>query len=120
MTAGVDGWTVATVTGDLGAAVFRMISAPTQDGDFSALPVRQRMIPKPADRVSCASSAFPRSRTVVQAALKLVLEPTLRPTFCRSPIFRPQRRAHDAIADIHRLAPGYQWGWTPTSRRVST
>ena len=42
---------------------------------------------------------------VVQAALKLVLEPIFEADFqpC-SYGFRPNRRAHDAIAEIHHLA----------------
>ena len=48
---------------------------------------------------------------MVQAALKLVLEPIFEADFL--PVsygFRPQRRAHDAMADIHRLGTqGYQW-----------
>jgi RNA-directed DNA polymerase len=41
---------------------------------------------------------------VVQAALKLVLEPIFEADFM--PVsygFRPMRRAHDAIAEIHRF-----------------
>jgi RNA-directed DNA polymerase len=50
---------------------------------------------------------------VVQASLKLVLEPIFEADFqpC-SYGFRPNRRAHDAIAEIHHLAssPGkYHW-----------
>src|SRR5699024_133882 len=48
---------------------------------------------------------------VVQAALKLVLEPIFEADF--EPVsygFRPMRRAHDAIAEIHRLGTaGYRW-----------
>jgi RNA-directed DNA polymerase len=48
---------------------------------------------------------------VVQAALKLVLEPIFEADFqpC-SYGFRPNRRAHDAIAEIHHYAThGYEW-----------
>ena len=50
---------------------------------------------------------------VVQAALKLVLEPIFEADFqpC-SYGFRPNRRAHDAIAEIHYLASrprNYEW-----------
>lgn len=48
---------------------------------------------------------------VVQAALKLVLEPIFEAGF--SPVsygFRPGRRAHDAIAEIHMFGSrGYRW-----------
>jgi RNA-directed DNA polymerase len=48
---------------------------------------------------------------VMQAALKLVLEPIFEADF--EPVsfgFRPNRRAHDAIADIHLFGSrGYRW-----------
>jgi len=48
---------------------------------------------------------------VVQAALKLVLEPIFEADFV--PVsygFRPRRRAHDAIAEIHHFGTsGYRW-----------
>jgi RNA-directed DNA polymerase len=48
---------------------------------------------------------------VVQAALKLVLEPIFEADF--QPVsygFRPMRRAHDAIAEIHQFGThGYRW-----------
>jgi RNA-directed DNA polymerase len=48
---------------------------------------------------------------VVQAALKLVLEPIFEAGF--EPVsygFRPVRRAHDAIAEIHQFGTsGYRW-----------
>ena len=48
---------------------------------------------------------------VVQAALKLVLEPIFEADFV--PVsygFRPKRRAHDAIAEIHHFGTqGYRW-----------
>src|SRR5664279_2285909 len=48
---------------------------------------------------------------VVQAALKLVLEPIFEAEFhpC-SYGFRPKRRAHDAIAEIHQFTTRrYEW-----------
>src|SRR5699024_8709860 len=48
---------------------------------------------------------------IVQASLKLVLEPIFEADFhpC-SYGFRPRRRPHDAIAEIHMLASNrYQW-----------
>ena len=48
---------------------------------------------------------------VVQAALKLVLEPIFEADFL--PVsygFRPNRRAHDAIAEVHHFGShGYRW-----------
>ena len=62
--------------------------------------LRRLGIPTAADRV-------------VQAALKLVLEPIFEADFNPSSYgFRPRRRAQDAIAEIHYLASGtraYHW-----------
>ena len=48
---------------------------------------------------------------MVQAALKLVLEPIFEADFL--PVsygFRPNRRAHDAVAEIQRFGTqGYRW-----------
>jgi RNA-directed DNA polymerase len=78
---------------------------------FIPLPVRERMIPKPGTskrrRLGIPTA---RDRTV-QAALKLVLEPIFEVDFkpC-SYGFRPRRRAHDAIAEIHQFASrSYEW-----------
>ena len=46
----------------------------------------------------------------MQAALKLVLEPIFEAEFQPySYGFRPRRRAHDAIAEIHNFVPGVHW-----------
>ena len=48
---------------------------------------------------------------VVQAVLKLVLEPIFEADFAPCSYgFRPNRRAHDAIAEIHHFATkSYHW-----------
>ena len=77
---------------------------------FVPLPVRERMIPKPGGKLRRLGIATIRDR-VVQAALKLVLEPIFEADFhpC-SYGFRPGRRAQDAIAEIHLLPPtAYEW-----------
>jgi hypothetical protein len=76
------------------------------------LPVRERAIPKPggAGRVRRLGIPVIADR-VVQAALKLVLEPIFEADFL--PVsygFRPMRRAHDAIAEIHHFGThAYRW-----------
>jgi RNA-directed DNA polymerase len=78
---------------------------------FQPLPVRERMIPKPGSakrrRLGIPTA---RDRTV-QAALKLVLEPIFEADFKPASYgFRPKRRAHDAIAEIHQFTSrGYEW-----------
>ena len=82
-----------------------------KERQFSPMPVRERMIPKPGStkrrRLGIPTA---RDRTV-QAALKLVLEPIFEADFkpC-SYGFRPRRRAQDAIAEIHQFTSrSYEW-----------
>ena len=65
--------------------------------------VRERMIPKRGGKLRRLGIPTARDR-VVQASLKLVLEPIFEADFkpC-SYGFRPKRRAQDAIAEIHYL-----------------
>jgi RNA-directed DNA polymerase len=70
------------------------------------------MIPKKSGKLRKLGIPTVTDR-VVQAALKLVLEPIFEADFqpC-SYGFRPNRRAHDAIAEIHYLASrprNYEW-----------
>jgi RNA-directed DNA polymerase len=70
------------------------------------------MIPKTGGSGKLRKLGIPTiADRVVQAALKLVLEPIFEADVL--PVsygFRPQRRAHDVVADIHRLGTqGYHW-----------
>jgi RNA-directed DNA polymerase len=74
------------------------------------LPVRARMIPKPGGKKRRLGIATVTDR-VVQASLKLVLEPIFEADFqpC-SYGFRPKRRAHDAVAEVRYLTSrSYEW-----------
>jgi RNA-directed DNA polymerase len=112
-TPGVDGWTVAAVEETVGVAGFLDdLRAQVKDGSFRPLPVRQRLIPKGHGSGKLRSLGIPTiADRVVQAALKLVLEPIFEADFM--PVsygFRPKRRAHDAIAEIQLFGThGYRW-----------
>jgi RNA-directed DNA polymerase len=69
------------------------------------------MIPKPGSTKRRRLGIATVRDRVVQAALKLVLEPIFEATFAPCSYgFRPGRRAQDAIAEIHHLAShSYEW-----------
>jgi RNA-directed DNA polymerase len=112
-TAGVDGLTVASVEKATGVPGFLDgLRAQLKTGTFRPLPVRERKIPKPGGAGKLRRLGIPTiADRVVQAALKLVLEPIFEADFL--PVsygFRPLRRAHDAVAEINVLASnGYRW-----------
>jgi RNA-directed DNA polymerase len=112
-TPGVDGMTVALVEQRIGVREFLDdLRGQLKAGTFRPLPVRQRLIPKPGGSGKLRKLGIPAvADKVVQAALKLVLEPIFEADF--EPVsygFRPMRRAHDAIAEIHHFGTcGYRW-----------
>src|SRR6266545_3668262 len=106
--AGVDGVTPRAIANseELVAELRAALKART----FQPLPVRERLIPKANGKLRRLGIATARDR-VVQAALKLVIEPIFEADFqpC-SYGFRPRRRAQDAIAEINFLATrSYEW-----------
>jgi RNA-directed DNA polymerase len=112
-TPGVDGVTAAWVGDQVGVPGFLDdLRAALKDGSFRPLPVRERLIPKPGGSGKLRKLGIPViADRVVQAALKLVLEPVFEADFepC-SYGFRPRRRAQDAAAEIHHYGThGYHW-----------
>lgn len=111
--AGVDGDTAFYIEQRRGVEPFLAeIRSELKAGRFRPLPVRERMIPKANGKLRRLGIATVRDR-VVQAALKLVLEPIWEADFqpC-SYGFRPKRRTHDAIAEIRTFAGAphrYEW-----------
>jgi RNA-directed DNA polymerase len=96
------------------AAVAAFLSQTRQQlkaGVFTPLPVRERMIPKGSTGKLRRLGIPTAADRLVQASLKLVLEPIFEAGF--KPVsygFRPKRRAQDAIAEIHYFATkGYHW-----------
>ncbi|MER7541246.1 group II intron reverse transcriptase/maturase [Streptomyces sp. NPDC097704] len=112
-TPGVDGLTAADVEERFGVPGFLDdVRAQLRQGSFRPLPVRERKIPKPGGSGKVRRLGIPViADRVVQAALKLVLEPIFEADF--KPVsygFRPKRRAQDAIAEIHFYGThGYRW-----------
>jgi RNA-directed DNA polymerase len=105
-TAGVDWQTAQTIT-DSGPGVEGFLAelrADLKSGVFRPVPVRQVRIPKSGGKLRALGIPTVRDR-VVQAALKLVLEPIFEADFhpC-SYGFRPNRRAQDAIEEIRHFA----------------
>ena len=110
-TAGVDGVTPRSVV--FGAAeLLDRLRDDLKAGRFVPQRVREKAIPKASGKVRRLGIPTTRDR-VVQAALKLVLEPIFEADFKPSSYgFRPKRRAQDAIAEIHYLASptrNYEW-----------
>jgi RNA-directed DNA polymerase len=99
-TAGVDGQTAVSIQVGLGVEEFLDgLRTALKDRSSRPLPVRERMIPKRGGKLRRLGIATITDR-VVQASLKLVLEPIFEADFLPCSYgFRPGRRAHDAIAE---------------------
>ena len=112
-TPGVDKATAASIETWIGVEAFLgQIRDSLKSGGFRPVEVRQVMIPKANGKLRKLGIPAIADR-VVQASLKLVLEPIFEADFqpC-SYGFRPNRRAQDAISEIHLFASrpsNYQW-----------
>jgi RNA-directed DNA polymerase len=112
-TAGVDGQTVVSIEAgqDVGEFLDGLRSG-LKDRSFRPLPVRERLIPKSGGKLRRLGIATITDR-VVQASLKLVLEPIFEADFLPCSYgFRPNRRAHDAVAEVRHFASRprcYEW-----------
>ncbi len=109
--AGVDGQSAAYVEQVLGVQRFLTeLREELRSGSYRPLPVKERVIPKRGGKLRRLGIATVRDR-VVQAAVKLVLEPIFEVDFAPCSYgFRPGRRAQDAIAEVHFFAThSYEW-----------
>ena len=110
-TAGVDGETAYYIETVRGVEEFLAeLRTDLKARTFQPLPARQRAIPKAGGKVRYLGIATIRDR-VVQASLKLVLEPIFEVDFLPCSYgFRPNRRAHDAVAEVrHLTSHSYEW-----------
>jgi RNA-directed DNA polymerase len=111
-TAGVDKRTARAIEESAGGVegLLEDLRAQLRAQTFRPLPVRQRKIPKANGKVRSLGIPTIADR-VVQASLKLVLEPVFEAGFSPSSYgFRPARRCQDAIEDIRLHAHvGYEW-----------
>jgi RNA-directed DNA polymerase len=112
-TAGVDGRTAVSIMARIGVTDYLAgLRNSLKERSFRPLPVRERMIPKTGGKLRRLGIATITDR-VVQASLKLVLEPIFEADFLPCSYgFRPMRRAHDAVAEIRYLTSkprSYEW-----------
>ena len=107
-TAGVDGITARSIAN--AQEFLSELRSDLKSRGFTPTRVRERLIPKAGGKQRRLGIPTVADR-VVQASLKLVLEPIFEADFkpC-SYGFRPKRRAQDAIAEIHFFASRkYEW-----------
>jgi RNA-directed DNA polymerase len=109
--AGVDRRTASSIALHVGVEDFLdTLRSALKDRSFRPLPLRERMIPKSGGKQRRLGIATITDR-VVQASLKLVLEPIFEADFLPCSYgFRPNRRAHDAVAEVrHFTSHSYEW-----------
>jgi RNA-directed DNA polymerase len=110
-TAGVDGQTAYYVQAVRGVEDFLdELRVQLRDRSFRPLPARERLIPQANGKLRRLGISTVRDR-VVQASLKVVLEPIFEADFLPCSYgFRPKRRVHDAVAEVRHLAShSYEW-----------
>lgn len=111
-TAGIDGTRAWDIENGQGVEAFlSTLRADLKDRSFRPVPVRERRIPKPGTTKFRRLGIPTVQDRVVQAALKLVLEPIFEADFDPGSYgFRPGRRAYDAIAEAQHFATRtYEW-----------
>jgi RNA-directed DNA polymerase len=111
-TAGVDGISPRSLTPAAAERLLRQLRDDLKARRFVPQQVREKAIPKGGGKLRRLGIPTKEDR-IVQASLKLVLEPIFETDFKPSSYgFRPNRRAQDAIAEIHFFASppkSYEW-----------
>jgi RNA-directed DNA polymerase len=112
-TPGIDKVTVTWIESVVGVQAFlEHVRNSLKSGEFRPVEVRRVMIPKKSGKLRKLGIPTVADR-VVQASLKSVLEPIFEADFLPCSYgFRPNRRAQDAIAEIHHSSSGkmdYHW-----------
>jgi group II intron reverse transcriptase/maturase len=99
--AGIDKQTIAEVEQHGVDRLLHELAADLRDGCWRPLPTRRVFIPKPG-RKECRPLSIPTVRDrVVQAAVKIVIEPIFEADMLECSFgFRPGRSAHDALQVI--------------------
>jgi len=101
---GIDGMAIDTFENCLDAELSKL-STELESWTYKPMPVRRVEIPKPGKNAGVRLLEVPCTRDrVVQATLKILLEPILDPTFSeRSYGFRPGRNQRQAVESIQRI-----------------
>src|SRR5216684_2475041 len=97
--------------GNVGATCHPRITSSADAGLTSTAPHRSRTSRHVVAGEQYESSVATIRDRVAQASLKLVLEPIFEVDFLPCPYgFRPNRRAHDAVAEVHHFTSrSYEW-----------
>jgi group II intron reverse transcriptase/maturase len=96
--AGIDGKTIADVEQYGVSRLLDELATDLKDGRWRPLPARRVFIPKPGSREQRPLSIPTVGDRVVQAAVKIVLEPVFEADMLGCSFgFRPRRAAHDAL-----------------------
>ena len=96
--AGIDRQTIEQVERHGVARLLDELEADLRSGDYRALPARRAFIPKPGSGERRPLSIPAVRDRIVQAAVKIVIEPIFEADFQPCSFgFRPRRAAHDAL-----------------------
>jgi RNA-directed DNA polymerase len=96
--AGIDGKTIADVEQYGVSRLLDELAVDLREGRWRPLPARRVLIPKPGSRERRPLSIPTVGDRVVQAAMKIVLEPVFEADMLPCSFgFRPRRAAHDAL-----------------------